>query len=253
MPTSSVRSEAHDPEISVVRNEPLKGPATVQPDVTPPLVLDIDGTLTTPEGPVDPRIFHTLAEWDAPVVLATGKAFPYPVALCHFVGIPETVIAENGGVVYADDEVTFNGDPARAEAVLEEFLARGGETGWGAADTVNRWRATERAVSQDADEALLREIAADHGVEVVDTGYAFHVKTPGVEKGEGLRAVAGTLDRDPREFVAIGDSENDASTFAVAGRSFAVANADDVAKAAADEVTDRGYFDGTIGVLESLA
>lgn len=220
--------------------------------MSPPLALDIDGTLTTPEGPIDPRIFEFLGAWDAPVVLATGKAFPYPVALCHFLGLPETVIAENGGVVYAADEVTFTGDPERARSVAEEFVARGGDMGWGAADTVNRWRETEVAVARDADEALLREVADEHDMQVVDTGYAYHVKTPGVEKGAGLEAVAETLDRNPFEFVAIGDSENDASTFAVAGTSYAVANADDVAKDAADQVTERSYFDGTIEVLTSI-
>lgn len=220
--------------------------------MAPPLALDIDGTLTTPEGPLDPRIFEFLRSWDAPVVVATGKAFPYPVALCHFVGIPETVIAENGGVVYAADEVTVNGAPERARAVAEEFQARGGDLGWGRADTVNRWRETEVAVHIDADETLLREVADEYDMQVVDTGYAYHVKTPGVEKGAGLEAVAETLGRDPVEFVAVGDSENDASLFAAAGTSFAVANADEIAKDAADDVLEKGYFDGTLDVLTSI-
>ena len=85
-----------------------------------------------------------------------------------------------------------------------------------------------------------------------DTGYAYHLKTPGVEKGVGLRAVANTLDIDPEAFVAVGDSVNDVSMFEVAGRSFAVANADDDARAAADTVVEESYFDGTAAVLDSL-
>ncbi len=234
------------------RSESLKGDEHPRVDVSPPLALDIDGTLTTPEGPIDPRIFDFLRNWDAPVVLATGKAFPYPVALCHFLGIPETVIAENGGIVYAEDQVTVTGDPERAQAVAEEFVARGGEMGWGAADTVNRWRETEVAVAQAADERLLQTVADEHDMQVVDTGYAYHVKTPAVEKGAGLEAVAETLGCEASEFVAVGDSENDVSTFAVAGPAYAVNNADDAAKEAADHVTDRGYFDGAIEVLTSV-
>ncbi|WP_251342968.1 phosphoglycolate phosphatase [Haloplanus halophilus] len=219
--------------------------------MAPPLVLDIDGTLTRPEGGIDPRAFEALRGWDAPVVLATGKAFPYPVALCHFVDIPERVIAENGGVVYADDEVTVTVDEAdRPRTAARAFVDRGGDLGWGAADTVNRWRETEVAIRLDADEALLRAVAEEFGLEVVDTGYAYHLKAPGVEKGDGLRSVAETLGRDPAEFVAVGDSENDVSTFEVAGRSFAVANADDRARAAADSVTEGTHMDGT---LEALA
>ena len=220
--------------------------------MVPPLALDIDGTLTDGEGRLDPRAFEVLPGWGAPVVLATGKSFPYPVTLCHYLGIPETVVAENGGVVLVEETVTRHGDRARAEAVVEEFVARGGEVGWGAADTINRWRETELALPVDADEALLREVAAEFDMEVYDTGYAYHVKSPDVEKGTGVVAVAEALGLDPDSFVAVGDSENDASTFGVVGESYAVANADDVAKTAADRVTDESYMDGTLSVLRSF-
>jgi hypothetical protein len=221
--------------------------------VTPPLALDIDGTLTTADGQIDPRVFDVLPAWDAPVVLATGKAFPYPVALCHFAGIPETVIAENGGVVCVGDTVRFTGDRERAERVVEAFEARGGDLGWNDADLANRWRETELIARPTADERLLRDVAAEFGMDVVDTSYAYHVKTPGVEKGNGLDVVADELGRSAEEFVAVGDSENDASLFEVAGRSFAVANADPVARAAADVVLDGEYMDGTLAALDVVS
>lgn len=220
--------------------------------MVPPLALDIDGTLTTRDDQIDPRVFEVVPAWDAPVVVATGKSFPYPVALCHFLGIPERVVAENGGVVCADGQVSFQGDRGRAEEAVETFRARGGDLGWDAADTTNRWRETELAAHVDADEALLREVAAEFDLEVVDTGYAYHLKTPGVKKGDGLAAVADILGIDADSFVAIGDSENDVSLFETAGASYAVANADDQAKAAADTVVEGSYFDGTRSVLESL-
>jgi phosphoglycolate phosphatase (TIGR01487 family) len=221
--------------------------------MVPPLALDIDGTLTTPTGRIDPRVFELLPDWDAPIAFATGKAFPYPVALAHFLGREETVIAENGGVAYVGGETTLVGDPDAAWAVVEAFRERGGAIGWGDGDTVNRWRETEVALSPDADEALLREVAAAaDGVEVVDTGYAYHVKSTGVSKGRALRVVADALGLDTDEFVAVGDSENDVSTFGVAGESYAVANADDAAREAADEAVEAGFMDGTVSVLEEL-
>ena len=221
--------------------------------MVPPLALDIDGTLTTASGRIDARVFELLPEWDAPIVFATGKAFPYPVALAHFLGRAETVIAENGGVVHVDGETAVLGDPEAPRAVVEAFRERGGAIGWGDGDTVNRWRETEVAVAPDADEALLREVAASvEDVEVVDTGYAFHVKSTGVSKGRALGVVADALDIDPAAFVAVGDSENDVSTFAVAGESYAVANADDAARAAADVVVAGSYMDATAGVLADL-
>ena len=220
--------------------------------MAPPLVLDIDGTMTRPDDSIDPRFFDVLPAWDAPVVLATGKSFPYPVALCHFLTIPQYVIAENGGIVLVGDEVAKNGDGEAARRVAEEYVELGYDVGWGDADLVNRWRETEVAVARDQPLGPLEEIAAEHGLEVVDTGYAYHVKSPGLEKGRGLKSVARLLDRDPAEFVAVGDSENDVSTFGVARESYAVANADEKAKQAADVVLEESYAEGTLAVLAAL-
>lgn len=222
--------------------------------VTPPLVVDVDGTLTGPDRAIDPRVMTVLQEWPAPVVVATGKAFPYPVALCEFLGIPTQVVAENGGVVFVEDEdeVVFTGDPEAARAVAEEFREAGYQIGWGDVDLANRWRETELAVSLDAPKEPLERIAAAHGLEVVDTGFAYHVKSPDVNKGLGLEAVAAELGLPPESFVAVGDSENDVSTFEVAGQAFAVANADDRALAAADAVTDAAYADGFLEAIERI-
>ncbi len=222
--------------------------------MTPPIVVDIDGTITRGDGSsaVDPRAFERLREWPEPVVVATGKAFPYPVALCQFVGIPGFVIAENGGIVLVDDEVRITGDARAARAVLEEYREAGHGVGWGEADLVNRWRETEVAVNRASPLAPLEALAEEHGLEVVDTGYAYHVKDPAITKGEGLRAVCGVLDRAPEEFAAVGDSENDVSTFSIVGRAFAVANADETARATADEVTDRSYAEGAFEALEAI-
>jgi len=87
-------------------------------------------------------------------------------------------------------------------------------------------------------------------VTVLDTGFAYHVTDPDVDKGTGLRAVCGELDREPAEFLAVGDSENDAQLFDVAREAVAVANADETAKARADRVTDARYADGFLEAVE---
>jgi phosphoglycolate phosphatase (TIGR01487 family) len=222
--------------------------------MAPPLAVDIDGTLTRPAGAfgVDPRVLDPLREWPAPVVVATGKAFPYPVALCHFTGIDEHVVAENGGVAIADGTIQRTGDGDRARTVFREFEAAGGDPGWSLEHTVNRWRETEVAVQLGADEELLRGIADDHGMEVVDTGYAYHVKFPDVDKGTGLRSAADVLEVDPGDFVAVGDSENDVGAFEVSRYGIAVANADDRAKAAADEVVAGTGADGFLEALDRI-
>ncbi|MFC7115063.1 HAD-IIB family hydrolase [Natronoarchaeum sp. GCM10025703] len=222
--------------------------------MTAPLVLDIDGTLTRADGEpgIDPRVFEPLRAWPEPVVVATGKAFPFPVALCQFLGIEERVIAENGGIVYADEALAVNGDREAADAVAEAFREHGHDLGWDGPDLVNRWRETEIAARLTVPEEVLREVAAETGLEVVDTGYAFHVKDASISKGDGLESIATLLDRQPSDFVAIGDSENDVSTFGVAGESYAVANADAAAREAADHVTDGVHAAGTIELLDEL-
>jgi len=222
--------------------------------VTPPLAVDIDGTLTGPDRAVDPRVMDVLREWPAPVVVATGKALPYSVGLCEFVGIPRTVIAENGGVAFVDatDDLLYLGDRAAAEAAVEAYREAGHSLGWGAHDLVNRWRETELVASRDAPLEPLERAAAEQGLEVIDTGFAYHVKSPGVSKGRALVDVAERLDRDPAAFVAIGDSVNDVSTFDVVGRSYAVANSDDAAREAADVVVDGEYADGFLDAVERI-
>ncbi|MDY6780607.1 MAG: HAD hydrolase family protein, partial [Halobacteria archaeon] len=137
---------------------------------------------------------------------------------------------------------------------VEEFVEAGHSKGFGeeGADLVNRWRETEVAVRRDVPLDELRKFAEGNGVTVVDTGYAYHVKSPDVDKGKGLRTVAEGLGLEAESFVAVGDSENDVATFEVVGKSFAVANADDEAEEAADEVTDESYADGFLEAVSEV-
>ena len=226
--------------------------AALFPANLPPLAVDIDGTLTDERRAVDTRIFPILRRWPAPVVVATGKAMPYPVALCEFLRIDPVVIAENGGVVLLErqDFVQFLGDPEAAEAVAEAYREQGYSLGWGELDIVNRWRETELAVSTDSPREPLEEIAARHGQRVVDTGFAYHVVSPDVNKGIGLETVAERLELDVTEFVAIGDSENDAPMLDIAGMGIAVAHAHETAIGSADRVTDAAYAEGFLEAVE---
>lgn len=219
----------------------------------PPLVVDIDGTLTHPqrEG-IDPRVFDRLAEWPAPVVVATGKSAPYPTALCQFLGLPERVIAETGGMVITTTATETLVDPTAVDAVATAFREAGYDLGWGEIDLVNRWRETELAVARDRPRDPLERIAEREGFEVVDTGYAYHVKHPAASKGRGLETIGDLLDVDPAAFIAIGDSANDISLFETAGYGFAVANAAEEAKAAADEVLAAPHASGAVAALDRI-
>jgi phosphoglycolate phosphatase (TIGR01487 family) len=224
------------------------------PESLPPLAVDIDGTLTGPDRGLDPRVLPVCRDWPSTLVVATGKAMPYPVALCEFLGRETLVIAENGGVVVAGptETIQFEGSPDKARAAIEEYREQGYTTGWPDTDLINRWRETEYAVNRESPLAPLERIADEHGLTVVDTGYAYHVKSPDVSKGEALRTLAGEVGLDPGAFAAVGDSENDAPTFDVAGQAIAVGNADDAARAAADHVTAGTYGEGFLDAVGLL-
>lgn len=217
-----------------------------------PIAVDIDGTLSRPDRSIDPRIIDALGSWPAPVVIATGKALPYPVALAQFSGVDPLVIAENGGVAVANDTIQVHGDRAAADRVVRQYERAGYEIGFGEPDLANRWRETEVVVHRDQPLDPLAEIAAENDLEVVDSEYAYHVKSPTVSKGAAFESLAAHLDIDPDQTVAIGDSPNDVALFGVAGKSIAVANATAEAKEAADMVTSGSYADGFLEGLNTL-
>lgn len=229
--------------------------ASSLPDSLGPLIADIDGTLTDDNRALEPLVMPVIHEWPAPVIIATGKAMPFPVALSEFLGLEPNVIAENGGValVGRSGTVEFTGDPEAADAVVDAYLEAGYDLGWGAANLPNRWRETEIAVSRESPLEPLERIAENHGLVVVDTGYAYHVKSPAQSKGRALGVLAEELGIAPADCVAIGDSINDVSTFEVVGNSVAVANADEDARQAADHVTESGFGAGFLEAVAWLA
>ncbi|KAA9396069.1 phosphoglycolate phosphatase [Haloarcula sp. CBA1130] len=220
--------------------------------MVPPVAIDIDGTMTTPDGGIDPQLFQALQDWPEPVVVATGKAFPYPVALCEFLGLPTRVVAENGGVACTEDSLAILGNGEAARNAVSEFESEGHDIQRGENDLHNRWRETEVSVATSVAFSTLSEFAEKHGQTVVDTGYSYHVKSPELSKADGLAYVAEELGRKPDDFVAVGDSENDTEMFRACKHSFAVSNADAAAEAAADEVTDASFAAGTTEALETL-
>lgn len=219
-----------------------------------PLVLDIDGTITSPEEwKLDPRIIDPIRSWKGPVIFATGKAFPYPVMLCRFIGLDEYVVAENGGVVHDGTTVEITAKSRGPFKVAEEYTSAGYKLGSGGIELANRWRETEVLVSRDQPLEPLEGIATKHDVEVVDTGYAYHIKDPAVSKGRGVEILAENLAFELEKTIAIGDSVNDISVFNIVGRSFAVGNADDAARDAADEVLEAKQADATLELLNELS
>lgn len=80
----------------------------------------------------------------------------------------------------------------------------------------------------------------------------FEILPGGVSKGSGVERLCRTLDIDPRRVLAVGDQENDVSTFQAVGYSVAMGDAPDTVKAQAGWVTADFAEEGCAQVLEAL-
>ncbi len=217
-----------------------------------PIAIDIDGTLTREDGSLDSRALEKLYNLKNLVVIVTGKILPNAEVLCRFAGLKQRVVAENGGVIFVDDELEITIEGERPRKVAEQYKKEGYSMGWGEYDLPNRWRETEVVVNRSSPLKPLEDIAKKYGMKVVDTGYAYHVKSPKIDKGTGLKKVANKLGIDIKDFIAIGDSENDVPVFNVVGMSYAVANSSEKAKKAADVVTNKKHAEGFLEAIEKI-
>lgn len=220
--------------------------------MTTPIVVDIDGTMSRPDRSISGRIIDALHHWNGPIVIATGKAFPYPIALSGFIGIEPLVIAENGGVIATTNAVQSTRDTDALSAFRDDYQQAGYDFGWEPTDYANRWRETEIAINRSNALDPIEDYASQHGLVVIDSGYAYHVHPTGSDKGTALELLAEELGHSPSDFVAIGDSENDVPLFRVVTDSYAVANAHPVAKDAATTITTKRYGAGLLEALASI-
>ncbi|MDO4537619.1 MAG: HAD-IIB family hydrolase, partial [Coriobacteriales bacterium] len=97
-----------------------------------------------------------------------------------------------------------------------------------------------------------REIMSPH-IDVVGSGDGyFDVVCPGVSKASGLRYLLDRWHIAPEECIAFGDSDNDLAMLDLVGVSYAMANAPENVRAAADKIAPPCTEDGVLQVLEEL-
>ena len=97
-----------------------------------------------------------------------------------------------------------------------------------------------------------RRALEPRGFEVQYSGWAIHVHRRGVDKGAGLVEACKMLGLDPRQAIAVGDSEVDRPMLEAAGLAVAVGNAPRELREAADIVTREGYYRGFLEALQLL-
>jgi len=191
----------------------------------------------------------TIQRISVPVVLVTGNVACFVSAISRLIGASEEIVAENGGVVklsYDGDEIIL-GDKSlciRAYNHLKKFLD---------IDMVDmRYRLSEVALRSGFNTEKAKEILKDFDVDIVDSGFAVHIKKRGLNKMTGLSYLADKKGWSLDRIIAIGDSENDIEMIKGAGLGIAVGNSYEDLKMQADYVTKKNYGDGVAEALTYL-
>lgn len=218
------------------------------------LVVDIDGTITYKNRRLNLKVAEMLynlnTESGIPVVLATGNILCFSQAASKLIGLNGYVIAENGGLVSKgfDTRPHILGNIKECENAFD-FLSKHIQL----TKLDPEYRKTEIALRRDFDLGYARKLITDkYPVDLVDTGYAVHIKNNTMNKGTGLIKISELMGLKPNNFVAIGDSENDLEMIDYSGLGIAVANGDQKTKSIADIVTEAAYGDGVVEALEHL-
>jgi phosphoglycolate phosphatase len=219
------------------------------------LLTDIDGTITGPDRRIDTGsiiAIRSLISSGFEVVLASGNTSCFMDALCRMIGTNGTFIAENGGAfrIGFGSPLTINGDQTACRtaltAVQDYFLEKGVELELYSPN----YRYTDLAFARTVSVDEVRQVLAKNPVQVLDTGYAIHIQSPGINKGTALEMLAPKMGLIPNDFLAIGDSLNDLQMLKTAGVAVTLANGHPDLKGIAQYVAGKEYGDGFVEAIE---
>jgi hypothetical protein len=218
------------------------------------LLTDIDGTITDSSRRINTgavESIRSLVDDGIEVVLASGNTSCFMDALCKMIGTQGTFIAENGGVFRIGYTGTLHikGDQGVCRKALEIVQAYYQDRGKEIVLFSPTYRFSDLAFARTVPVAEVKKILRDYPVNVLDTGYAIHLQTPGIDKGTALEALAKEMNLLPSDFLAIGDSLNDIQMLLKAGIGVTVANAHPDTKAVADFIAEKEYGTGFVEAI----
>jgi phosphoglycolate phosphatase (TIGR01487 family) len=222
------------------------------------LLTDIDGTITTPDRRISTGSIETirsLIDSGIEVVLASGNSPCFLDALCKMIGTKGTFIAENGGVfrVGFTGPLVIRGDQVAVKTALKMVQDHFLEQGISLELFSPTYRFSDQAFARTVQADEVRRVLRDYPVQVIDTGFAIHLQTPGINKGTALVELAREMGLVPADFLAIGDSMNDIQMLKTAGIGITVANAHPDTKAVAQYIAGKEYGDGFVEAVEKYS
>jgi len=216
------------------------------------IVVDIDGTITCEKRELHLGAVEKIRTLKIPVVLATGNTICYARTASKLIGLEGAVIAENGGAVTVRYDLNATFDEEGIEECEKAFSFLSEHFKLNKIDPL--FRRTEIALRRDFDLEKARSLLATQhlNVEMVDTKFAIHLKSTRINKGTGLRKIAGMMGFKAGDFAAIGDSENDVEMFEASGFGIAVGNGDEKIKQVANHISNASFGEGAVEALEFL-
>lgn len=212
------------------------------------VAIDVDGTITYSDRSIDCRAVEALRNLKSPVVIATGNILCFARAVAKLIGTGGIVIAENGGVIecgIVESDTTHMKECEDAFEFLKKHFAL---------ERIDpELRKTEIGLRRNFDVMRARQMLVDYPeIDIVDTGFAVHIKSKRINKGMGLVRIAELMGLDAKEFVAFGDSPNDIELLKASGLGVAVGNAHPELKKVADIITQGEHGSGVAEALGEL-
>lgn len=219
------------------------------------LLTDIDGTITDPTRRISTGSIETirsLVDSGIEVVLASGNTSCFMDALSKMIGTTGTFIAENGGVfrIGFTGPLVIRGDQAAIKIALRIVQDHFQKQGISLDLYSPMYRFSDLAFARTVPVDEVKSVLRDYPVQVIDTGYAIHLQSPGINKGTALVELAREMGLVPADFLAIGDSLNDIPMLKTAGIGITVANAHPDTKAVAQYIAGKEYGDGFVEAVE---
>jgi phosphoglycolate phosphatase (TIGR01487 family) len=218
--------------------------------------VDIDGTITENGGGrihLDAlEALRRLTNLGHNVIYVTGRSSVEGFLLSVFGGTTKIAVGENGGCITLEsDEHILLGNIDECKNAFDIIKNN--------IDNVKEKRVfprmTEVVLERTFDLELARKLLSEKNihVELSDSQYAYHINSPGVNKGTGFTKIMEKLSISSDDVIAIGDSATDIPLFKVAKTSIALGNASDQVKSEASMVVSAKAGDGVLEALDKLA
>lgn len=220
-------------------------------------ITDVDGTLTDNRRRLSTSAVEEMRrviDDGIPIILASGNTICFLDTLSKMIGTDGNVIGENGGayrkgfqgkmIVAGDKDLCL----AAYQKILDELQPKGDEL---RPFSIN-YRYSDVSFARGTSVDVVKDIIKGMNLEVVDTGFAIHLHSPGLNKGVAFQELAKEIGIPTTDFLVAGDSINDVQMLKLGGVAIVPANGSEETKKVATKVMDRPYGEGIADALREL-